>query len=62
MTIPTAQDVADQLAARIRVKRESLASTPDIESLKTHRVALEGQIDGLTQALAMVRRLPEVDH
>lgn len=53
----TAQDVADQLVARLKVKREALEYMPAIPTLALHRANLEGQIEAFTQALAMVRRI-----
>ena len=53
----TPQDVADQLVARLQVKRESLERLPKIPTLALQRANLEGQIEAFTQALAMVRRL-----
>src|SRR4051812_48735161 len=56
MTI-TAQDVADQLVARIKVKRDTLESLPKTPDFFESRAGIGGQIEGLTQALAMVRRI-----
>lgn len=53
----TPQDVSDQLSARIKLKRDNLSRLPDIPTLVEQRAKLAGEIEGLSQALAMVQRL-----